>query len=104
MELDGYNKILGIAFEYHGKHHLDPNHYYYTKKGHETFNRRVKIDTEKEQVCAANGVKLYIITYEHDLFKLPSIIKKQSKHLKVDIKKINGNISKTTEAELNTER
>lgn len=89
MELDGYNKTLGIAFEYHGRHHLDPNHYYYTKKGHEPFSRRIKIDTEKEQVCAANGVKLFIITYKHDLFKLPSIIKKQSRYLKVDTKKIN---------------
>jgi len=47
MELDGYNKKLGIAFEYQGKHH---------KK---TYIR--KRDLLKKNLCESRGIQLIAI-------------------------------------------
>jgi len=56
MELDGYNKNLGLAFEYQGEQHSKFTPFFH--QDHDTFLRRVSDDSEKLKLCAANGVDL----------------------------------------------
>jgi len=88
MELDGYCKSLGIAFEYHGSQHFVSSHYYFAKNK-ENLSRRIDKDREKELICEKKNVKLFIITYKDDLTQLPELIKKRSKKLNVNISNIN---------------
>jgi hypothetical protein len=61
FELDGYNKELNLAFEYHGI-----QHYQFVKHFHETIdalNRRIEDDKEKELLCKSKNIKLIVIPY-----------------------------------------
>lgn len=62
LELDGYCKELGIAFEFQG-----PQHYEYIPGTfHSTladFENQVYCDRRKSDLCANNGVWLIIIPY-----------------------------------------
>lgn len=60
LELDGYNKELGIAFEYHGIQHYKICQY---APNDEILSNRKKIDILKKQLCNSNHVKLIIIPY-----------------------------------------
>jgi len=84
LELDGYSKKLGIAFEHNGSQH------YYRKfnQSKESFNQLLKNDSLKKDMCKNNDVKLIIIP---ELFKktkinrLKEVIKEECKKLKIDI-------------------
>jgi thiol-disulfide isomerase/thioredoxin len=66
LELDGFCKKLGIAFEYQGIQHYEQHGKY---RGEEALEERKRIDQLKKQLCFANGVKLievpYTVDYEH---------------------------------------
>jgi hypothetical protein len=63
LELDGYNKKLCLAFEYHGDQHYNCNNYIYKRSVNTgyTFKQRVDADSLKKQLCLKNGVKLIVI-------------------------------------------
>ena len=56
LELDGYNKDLGIAFEHQGRQHFSPKDFF--KWGHEEKSLRIRLDQLKRNLCAEAGVKL----------------------------------------------
>jgi hypothetical protein len=58
LELDCYNKELGIAFEYDGHFHFE------IRKGlNNNLERTKKLDRLKEDICLRNNVKLIRIPY-----------------------------------------
>jgi hypothetical protein len=59
MELDGYNKDMGLAFEYQGEQHSKFIPFFH--EDHEGFLRRVSDDSDKQRLCSANGVELITI-------------------------------------------
>ena len=76
LELDGYCKKLGLAFEYQGEQHYKPIHY---------FNRNFSLkkikqhDKFKEQKCLENGVRLIQVPYHTDYEKLGKWIEEECK-------------------------
>lgn len=62
MELDGYNKGLGIAFEYNGEQHYREIHYFHSWQGG-TFEKRREDDSMKIQLCKENEVNLVVVPY-----------------------------------------
>jgi hypothetical protein len=61
FELDGYNKELILAFEYHGI-----QHYEFVKHFHKTIDdltKRKTADEEKELLCKTKNIKLVVIPY-----------------------------------------
>lgn len=55
LQLDGYSKELGIAFEHQGIHHYRPAFYAKSKKAFEQFQKNDRI---KRQLCREHNVKL----------------------------------------------
>ena len=62
MELDMYNKEIGVACEYNGK-----QHYVYTpdfhRGGEKDFIAQQERDTEKRNVCQKLGIHLIEVPY-----------------------------------------
>jgi len=60
MELDGYNKNLGLAFEAQGEQHyrLVPHFDDFSD-----FEKRIKNDLEKSELCEQNNVNLIQVPY-----------------------------------------
>lgn len=65
LELDGYNKDLNLAFEYHGRQHRERVELFQTQK---EFNNRKKTDLLKSKLCKKNGVKLVVIYDNENIF------------------------------------
>lgn len=57
LELDCYNKELGIALEYQGEHHYDPRAF---GQGEEGLRKRVELDDLKYELCVKQNI--YLIT------------------------------------------
>ena len=81
MELDGYNKELGIAFEYNGEQHLEINHFSPTQ---EILDKRIRDDWDKVDLCHQHNIKLLVITYRFNLDELSQIIEMGLSRLGVD--------------------
>jgi hypothetical protein len=60
LELDGYNKDLGLAFEYDGGQHYYPVNFW---GGEEYFELIQKRDKAKDIICKENSVQLIRIPY-----------------------------------------
>lgn len=58
-ELDGYNKDLGIAFEYQGRQHFKIGSF--STRTHNDLLERQRIDAIKEHICKDNNVTLIAI-------------------------------------------
>ncbi|MDC3119874.1 hypothetical protein OA430_02665 [Candidatus Pelagibacter sp.] len=86
MELDGYCKYYNLAFEYQGRQHFDITYLSPNKK---FLKKRIKDDKLKISLCKKHNIDLIVINYKDDLIKLPSIIKKRTKHIKFKGKYIN---------------
>jgi len=56
LELDGYSESKAIAFEHHGRQHYTIDSRFYKQESE--FQHRLKLDTEKENLCTNHGVKL----------------------------------------------
>jgi len=93
LELDGYNRELNMAFEYHGAQHFKPTSFGLRSKDKviEKFTTQKERDNLKKKLCKKNNVSLFIITHLDDLKKLPHIIKNKCKSLKINIDTINFN-------------
>jgi hypothetical protein len=61
LELDGYNKNLGLAFEYQGQQHYQDLPFFYRTEGE--FEQRIQWDEKKRQLCHERGVLLIEIPY-----------------------------------------
>lgn len=61
MELDGYNPILGLAFEYQGAQHQKYIEFFY-RGSHEAFEKRQAMDVEKREKCSKASVFLVTIS------------------------------------------
>lgn len=68
LELDGYSKLMGIAFEHHGKQHYAKDGFY--TKDDKALKKLKERDFCKLTACTENGVKLIIIP---ELFTLTPI-------------------------------
>jgi hypothetical protein len=79
-ELDGYNHELMIGFEYHGKQHFQYNKWWHNSK--DDFNKRVRDDERKMDLCQRMGIGLIVIPYylETDIQKIVHIKDELSHH------------------------
>ncbi len=103
-ELDGYNKDLKLAFEYHGKQHFEYVDFFYSR-GDTNLEERKKRDKLKENLCKELGIELLIIPYtvtpdDHVTF-IVNELKKRGFHFKVNPKNITFEQYSHTRSELN---
>jgi len=63
MELDGHNKKLKIAFERHGRQHYENADFFYEGDSAK-FNKRLRDDKKKRQLCKQNDYKLIEVGFE----------------------------------------
>lgn len=85
MQLDGYCKKLGLAFEHQGRQHYEKNKFISTDND---LNKRILLDKEKKEICNNNGVKLFIIPeldYYLEVKNLKEFIKEEAVKLKVEL-------------------
>ena len=75
LELDGYNKMLGIAFEYNGSQHYFYNPYFH--KDMSAFENQVKHDNLKASLCKKHGIHLIVIPYHLRHSELETFIRGQ---------------------------
>ena len=73
MELDMYNKELGIACEYNGKQHYEYLAYFH-RNGVEDFHKQQERDHLKRNVCRKLGILLLEIPYTIKLEKIREAI------------------------------
>ena len=89
MELDGYNKELGMAFEYHGEQHYKITYY----MNEEQLKQRMKDDEWRRKVCMDNGIILIEIPYWIERENIGKYIyseyKKEKTKLSISYKNIN---------------
>jgi hypothetical protein len=85
MELDGYCKKLGIAFEYQGI-----QHYKHVPLFHETrtLERQKTWDELKRKKCLENNIILIEVPYNIDYEKMPDYILQECKKRNMEIPKI----------------
>jgi hypothetical protein len=88
LELDGYSKKLGIAFEYQGEQHYKITRFSPNK---EVLKNIKNNDHIKNKLCKKNNVYLFIVNYNDDLLDLPNIIKNQCIKFGLDVNKYNFN-------------
>lgn len=69
MELDGYCKKLGIAFEYQGKQHSEFTAFFHSDA--EDLARRIEDDSRKSELCREHGVDLYSVDITIPIEELP---------------------------------
>ena len=85
LELDGYCKELGIAFEYQGIQHYFPN-VFFTK--HRSFENQREVDKLKKIICKKNNVILIEVSYTIEFGDIGKFILKKCKENKIDVPKI----------------
>jgi hypothetical protein len=84
LELDGFCKELGIAFEHHGQQHFRQKTSFSDSK--ESFEKRLEYDKLKIKLCKENNIKLIIIPQLHILTSLEGLkdfIKGKCKELEI---------------------
>ena len=74
LELDGFSKKLGIAFEYDGEQHFKKNFFSGNKKSLSKIQDR---DQHKTNLCLTHKVFLLRFHYKQDVFNLKADIKKK---------------------------
>jgi len=96
MELDGFNKILGIAFEHQGEQHYSIKTHFISTKA--KFDKRIKDDKIKYKLCLKYNIKLILVPEIPRLLPIDSVkdfIKEQCKQKNIilpsnfSIKKVN---------------
>ncbi|VVC01280.1 NUMOD3 motif (2 copies) [uncultured archaeon] len=60
LELDGYCKEIGLAFEYHGEQHFKEMKHFHRKT---SFSKRLEYDELKRELCKRNNVVLIEVPY-----------------------------------------
>jgi hypothetical protein len=72
LQLDGYNKELGIAFEYQGHQHFKRAYY---DKNDNALKKRQARDKIKKELCKKQGITLLCPTYKMDEEEYEDFIK-----------------------------
>lgn len=62
LELDMYNKELGIACEYNGKQHYEYIPYFHSKGKTDLYAQKRR-DVKKREICSKLGIQLIIVPY-----------------------------------------
>jgi hypothetical protein len=67
LHLDGYNKELQLAFEFHGQQHFQivPKHFH--PNGQIDLDNQIKRDQKKQDLCKQEGICLISIPYFADI-------------------------------------
>ncbi|MDA8960767.1 zinc-ribbon domain-containing protein [Akkermansiaceae bacterium] len=76
LELDGYNREIGLAFEHQGKQHYEPKDFqtHRASKTSKTALRRTQAnDLEKLELCVKKGVTLILVPEVPSLTKLENL-------------------------------
>jgi hypothetical protein len=82
LELDGYNKELGLAFEYHGRQHATfVSHFH--RNGEIDLEKQKEHDIRKQELCDKNNVTL--ITIWFNVPKKEQFIRSELYYLRSDI-------------------
>lgn len=89
MELDGYNKKLGVAFEFNGKQHYEDSIFH---KDDNLDNQQDR-DVLKQKLCVDNNVKLFVIPYTVKKDDIGNYIKDLLVERGFDIKNIDCSFS-----------
>ena len=68
LHLDGYNKELQLAFEFHGQQHFQvvPKHFH--PNGKTDLTSQQLRDQKKRDICKEQGICLIEISYDIDLY------------------------------------
>jgi len=82
MELDGYNKKLGLAFEYHGVQHFEEKKFFHRKS---SLSLRQQDDNTKRVLCNAHGVCLIEVSYDIQPEELQKYIYRQCEKLEIPV-------------------
>jgi hypothetical protein len=78
MELDGYNKILNLAFEYQGIQHFKKQAFFNSRERY-SLEQRLRDDKRKKNLCKLNGLNLIIIPYKINKKDISKYIYKKCK-------------------------
>ncbi len=78
LELDGYNKKLGLAFEYQGVQHYKFVPHFHKNIGN--YENRKKDDCIKRVLCKKNNIRLIEIRYDSDYSRLGKQIENKLKN------------------------
>jgi hypothetical protein len=84
MELDGYCKKLGVAFEYHGIQHYEEKVFFHRKS---SLSLRQQDDNTKRLLCKEHGVSLIEIPYSIQPDELQAYIYSQCNKLNISVVK-----------------
>lgn len=60
QEIDGFNPLLGLAFEHQGRHHYERQKGFFQRSAGR-FERQSFLDRRKARLCRKNGIRLVII-------------------------------------------
>lgn len=90
MELDGYCRRLGIAFEYQGQQHYKPNTYFSPKR---SFAAQLRNDREKVRICKLKGIILIDVPYYINIGDMKRFIMKKCREKRITVKTSKKNIS-----------
>lgn len=82
LELDGYNKELGLAFEYNGKQHYEIT---YMTPDETSLRTRKELDALKVEYCHDNEIRLLVVPYTVLTSELKSHI---GNELGIDVSKV----------------
>ncbi len=88
LELDGFCKKLGLAFEHQGRQHYEYSTYFH--RGRNSFKEQQSRDKQKRELCKSKGVSLIEIPPLFDALNLDSLkeyILNSCRDLKVPIPK-----------------
>jgi len=90
MELDGYCKKLGIAFEYQGQQHFRSVNLY---DGNMDLDQRKEYDEQKRKLCKLHNVHLIEVPYYVDFENMGAFIIKMCKNEGIEVPKITRNLN-----------
>ncbi len=93
MELDGYNKRLGLAFEYQGRQHYESVAHFHRESN--AFKKRISDDKRKRELCIERDVALIEIPYKIGYEDMVDFIIKECKNNGVHVPEISSEISHT---------
>ena len=62
LQLDGHCVALNLAFEYHGKQHFDPDHFF-NSWDPDSFSKQRERDARKLHLCESFGVRFLVVPY-----------------------------------------
>jgi len=85
LELDGYNRQLGLAFEYNGIQHYEFLDKKFFHKNEEEFIKQQRHDDIKKKLCNDKGITLIIVPYTVNMKNMHSFIVQELQKNNIEI-------------------